>query len=173
MRKERKQSRLHVKDREDASKILTAYSLKCQEASYRDAAALYGELAESVLMAGGKVTGVEPQFFLDMGFEYPEITQLIVTQDMSERKAKMVELGDAFIAFPGGTGTLEEISEIMSKVVLGHLDAPCIVYNLNGYYDDLRRLLDHMVEMELASEESLQGVTFAGNLGEIVEILEA
>ena len=132
-----------------------------------------GELAESVLMAGGKVTGVEPQFFLDMGFEYPEITQLIVTQDMSERKAKMVELGDAFIAFPGGTGTLEEISEIMSKVVLGHLDAPCIVYNLNGYYDDLRRLLNHMVEMELASEESLQGVTFAGNLGEIVEILEA
>ena len=108
-----------------------------------------------------------------MGFDYPEITQLIVTQDMSERKAKMVELGDAFIAFPGGTGTLEEISEIMSKVVLGHLDAPCIVYNLNGYYDDLRRLLDHMVEMELASEESLQGVTFAGNLGEIVEILEA
>ena len=132
-----------------------------------------GELAESVLMAGGKVTGVEPQFFLDMGFEYPEITQLIVTQDMSERKAKMVELGDAFIAFPGGTGTLEEISEIMSKIVLGHLAAPCIVYNLNGYYDDLRRLLDHMVEMELASEESLQGVTFAGNLGEIVEILEA
>ena len=134
---------------------------------------LMGELAESVLMAGGKVIGVEPQFFLDMGFEYPEITQLIVTQDMSERKAKMVELGDAFIAFPGGTGTLEEISEIMSKVVLGHLDAPCIVYNLNGYYDDLRRLLNHMVEMELASEESLQGVTFAGNLGEIVEILEA
>ena len=84
-----------------------------------------------------------------MGFDYPEITQLIVTQDMSERKAKMVELGDAFIAFPGGTGTLEEISEIMSKVVLGHLDAPCIVYNLNGYYDDLRRLLNHMVEMEL------------------------
>ena len=134
---------------------------------------LMGELAESVLMAGGKVTGVEPQFFLDMGFEYPEITQLIVTQDMSERKAKMVELGDAFIAFPGGTGTLEEISEIMSKIVLGHLAAPCIVYNLNGYYDDLRRLLDHMGEMELASEESLQGVTFAGNLGEIVEILEA
>ena len=134
---------------------------------------LMGELAESVLMAGGKVIGVEPQFFLDMGFDYDEITQLIPVKDMSERKAKMIELGDAFIAFPGGTGTLEEISEIMSKIVLGHLDAPCIVYNLNGYYDDLCRLLNHMVEMELASEESLQGVTFAGNLGEIVEILEA
>ena len=85
---------------------------------------LMGELAESVLMAGGKVIGVEPQFFLDMGFDYDAITQLIPTKDMSERKAKMIELGDAFIAFPGGTGTLEEISEIMSKIVPGHLHAP-------------------------------------------------
>ena len=74
---------------------------------------LMGELAESVLKAKGKVIGVEPQFFIDAGFDYPEITQLIVTQDMSERKAKMIELGDAFIAFPGGTGTLEEITEVI------------------------------------------------------------
>ena len=131
-----------------------------------------GELAESVLMAGGKVIGVEPQFFLDMGFDYDAITQLIPTKDMSERKAKMIELGDAFIAFPGGTGTLEEISEIMSKIVLGHLHAPCIIYNLNGYYDDLRRLLDRMVETELASEELLKGIRFAGSLREITEIIE-
>ena len=133
---------------------------------------LMGELAESVLMAGGKVIGVEPQFFLDMGFEYDAITQLIPTKDMSERKAKMIELGDAFIAFPGGTGTLEEISEIMSKIVLGHLHAPCIIYNLNGYYDDLRRLLDRMVKTDLASEELLEGICFAGSLREITEIIE-
>ena len=114
---------------------------------------------------------MEPQFFLDMGFDYPEITELIVTRDMSERKSKMIELGDAFIAFPGGTGTLEEISEIMSKIVLGHLQSPCIIYNLNGYYDKLRRLLDHMVEMELASEDRVQGISFAGSLDEIVDIL--
>ena len=123
-------------------------------------------------MAGGKVIGVEPQFFLDMGFDYDAITQLIPTKDMSERKAKMIELGDAFIAFPGGTGTLEEISEIMSKIVLGHLHAPCIIYNLNGYYDDLRRLLDRMVETELASEELLKGIRFAGSLREMTEIIE-
>ena len=69
---------------------------------------LMGELAESVLEAGGEVTGVEPRFFIDEGFAYDAITRLIVTRDMSERKAKMIELGDAFIAFPGGTGTLEE-----------------------------------------------------------------
>ena len=51
---------------------------------------------------------------------------------MAERKAKMIELGDAFIAFPGGTGTLEEIAEVMSAVSLGHLSAPCILYNLWG-----------------------------------------
>ena len=133
---------------------------------------LMGELAESVLLAGGEVIGVEPQFFIDMGFEYPEITRLIVTRDMSERKAKMIELGDAFIAFPGGTGTLEEISEIMSKVVLGHLDTPCIVYNLNGYYDCLRALLDRMVEEELSSDEKLKGISFVSNLEEIRTILE-
>ena len=117
---------------------------------------LMGDLAESVLMSGGKVIGVEPQFFIDMGFDYDAITQLIVTKDMSERKAKMIELGDAFIAFPGGTGTLEEISEVMSKVVLRHLSAPCIVYNLNGYYDDQRRLLQKMVNTGLAIEERLE-----------------
>ena len=130
---------------------------------------LMGELAESVLLAGGEVIGVEPQFFIDMGFDYPEITKLIITQDMSERKAKMIELGDAFIAFPGGTGTLEEISEIMSKVVLGHLDKPCIIYNLNGYYDHLQALLGHMVEEDLSSDEKLKGITFAGSLEDIIE----
>ena len=67
---------------------------------------LMGELAESVLSVGGEVIGVEPQFFIDAGYQYDAITRLIVTKDMSERKAKMIELGDAFIAFPGGTGTL-------------------------------------------------------------------
>ena len=132
---------------------------------------LMGELAESVLQAGGKVIGVEPQFFIDAGFLYEDVTNLIVTNDMSERKAKMIELGDAFIAFPGGTGTLEEIAEIMSKVSLGHLDAPCILYNLNGYYDSLRDLLRHMIEKDLSTEERQQGIYFAENLEQIKEIL--
>lgn len=132
---------------------------------------LMGELAESVLQAGGKVIGVEPQFFVDAGFVYDEITELIITKDMSERKAKMIELGDAFIAFPGGTGTLEEITEIMSKVSLKHLKAPCILYNLNGYYDGLKQLLEHMIDMELSSGERQEGIYFADSLQEIKQIL--
>ena len=132
---------------------------------------LMGELAKAVLEAGGKVTGVEPQFFMDAGFQYNGLTELIVAKDMSERKAKMIALGDAFIAFPGGTGTLEEISEIISKVALNQLNVPCILYNLNGYYDDLKHLLSLMIEKGLSSAERQKGIFFAETLEEIKDIL--
>ena len=133
---------------------------------------LMGRLARSVLEAGGQVTGVEPQFFIDMEYQYDAITELIVTKDMTERKTKMIELGDVFIAFPGGTGTLEEIAEVMSKVSLKHLEAPCILYNLNGYYDSLKALLSHMTEMGLSSPERQEGIYFARDLSEIRKIIE-
>lgn len=123
------------------------------------ASGLMGVLARSVMAAGGPVIGVEPQFFIDEGYELDGLTQLIVTQDMTERKAKMIELGDAFIAFPGGTGTLEEITEVMSKVSLKHLDAPCILYNLNNYYDSLKALLDHMIETGLSTPPARRAST--------------
>ena len=90
---------------------------------------------------------------------------------MSERKNKMIELGNAFIAFPGGTGTLEEITEIMSKVSLKQLNAPCIVYNLNGYYDSLKAMLKHMIDMGLSSEERQKEIYFAESLEQIIDIL--
>ena len=133
---------------------------------------LMGVLAESVLLSGGQVTGVEPRFFVEAGLVYDDITRLIVTEDMTERKAKMIELGDAFIAFPGGTGTLEEIAEIMSKVALEHLDTPCILYNLDGYYEGLKTLLEHMIEKDLSSADRQEKILFADSLGEIEAILQ-
>ena len=130
-----------------------------------------GALADSVLNAGGRAIGIEPQFFVEKELQHDGLTQLIVTKDMSERKNKMIELGDAFIAFPGGTGTLEEIAEIISKVSLKQLDAPCILYNLNGYYDHLKALLALMIEKGLSSEERQEGIFFAENLEEIRQIL--
>ena len=124
---------------------------------------LMGELAESVLMEGGRVTGVEPQFFVEAEVQYDEITELIVTKDMTERKTKMIELGDAFIAFPGGTGTLEEITEVMSKLSLNQLSAPCIFYNLNGYYDSIKEFLSHMVAMGLSTNERQKDIYFASD----------
>ena len=133
---------------------------------------LMGVLAESVLTAGGKVTGVEPRFFVEDGYVYDDITELIVTETIAERKTKMIELGDAFLAFPGGTGTLEEITEVMSKVSMKHLAAPCILYNLNGYYDGLQQLLQHMTIMGLSSEDRQEGICFADNLSRIIHILQ-
>lgn len=132
---------------------------------------LMGRLARSVLESGGQVTGVEPQFFMDAGYQYDGLTRLIVTENMAQRKAKMIELGDAFIAFPGGTGTLEEIAEVMSHVSLKQLKAPCILYNLNGFYDHLKALLEHMIEKGLSSPDRQEGIHFAAALADIQEIL--
>ncbi len=132
---------------------------------------LMGEVADAALVAGGYVIGVEPQFFIDAVVQHEGVQELISTETIPERRSKMIELSDAFIAFPGGTGTLEEISEIMSMEHLGHTSAPCIIYNLGGYYDSLRELLTHMVDQGFLPEASLSKIKFASNLDEITGIL--
>ena len=132
---------------------------------------LMGILAEGAVESGGKVTGVEPEMFIQSEVQYDGVTELIVTKDFPNRKRKMIELGDAFIAFPGGTGTLEEIAEVMSQIALQQLDAPCILYNLNGYYDGLKALLFHMIGMGLSTEERQKQIYFAENLADIKAIL--
>ena len=132
---------------------------------------LMREVSDAVKNSGGKVTGIIPQCIVDRGVSAEGISELIVTSDMKERKSMMREKADAFIALPGGWGTLEEITEGMSKVSLKHLDAPCILYNLNGYYDGLKVLLGHMIEMGLSSKDRQEGVYFADTLDEIERIL--
>ena len=133
---------------------------------------LMGVLAENVIESGSKAIGVEPQFLVDMVMQYDKLTELIVTKDMSERKAKMIELGDVFIALPGGTGTLEEISEIMSQVSLGLINAPCIIYNYKGYYDNLKKLLETMIQHGLSTKERQEGIYFADSLEKIKQIIK-
>lgn len=134
---------------------------------------LMGVIAESVLRAGGKVTGVEPQFFMEKELQYDAVTHLIVTETMAERKTKMIELGDVFVAMPGGTGTLEEISEVMSLLALDRLEAPCILYNLHGYYDSLQQLLDRMIAADLSSEYRQRNIYFVKNLDELQKVLDS
>ena len=133
---------------------------------------LMGELSGSAIRAGGRVIGIEPQFFIDQSLQQEGLAELIVTQDMTQRKTKMIELGDAFIAFPGGTGTLEEIAEVMSRVSLKQLSAPCILYDLDGYYDSLKALLHEMIRKGLSSPERQKGIFFAKDLEEIRALLE-
>ena len=128
---------------------------------------LMGELASAALEAGAEVTGVEPQFFVDSVLQLEGLTRLIVTPDIAQRKAKMIELGDAFVAFPGGTGTLEEISQVMSMIGLGQLEAPC------GYYNPMAEQIDRMLACDLTSPERLRGISFARDLDELVACLQA
>lgn len=134
---------------------------------------LMGIIAESVLHAGGAVTGVEPRFFVEKELQYDAVTHLIVTETMAQRKTKMIELGDAFIAMPGGTGTLEEITEVMSLLALDRLDAPCILYNLRGYYDSLQQLLERMIAADLSSEYRQRKIYFVKNLEELQKVLDS
>lgn len=107
---------------------------------------LMGIVSKSVLEGGGEVIGIEPKFFIDAGVAQHELTELIVVDNMSQRKAKMIELGDVFIALPGGVGTLEEISEIMVRVRLNLTPAPCYFLNIDGFYDPLKALIQAMVD---------------------------
>ena len=133
---------------------------------------LMGVLADAVLENGSEVIGVEPSFFLEGELQHDGITRLIVTDTMTERRQKMIELGDAYIAFPGGTGTLEEISEVMSQVRLGHNESPCIVLNLDGYYEPLRHMLDQMVLEGFLDSESREKFVFAPDIESIAQLLD-
>jgi uncharacterized protein (TIGR00730 family) len=105
---------------------------------------LMGELARSVLRHGGYVTGVIPSFLVQPEIAMHEAQELIVTTTMHERKLTMFERSDAFVALPGGVGTLEEFVEQITWTQLGRHRKPALLVNLLGYWDPLLRLFEHM-----------------------------
>ncbi len=125
---------------------------------------LMGALADAVLEAGGEVIGIVPDFFLQQHTEHQGLTDLITTETMAERRDKMIEMGDAFIAFPGGTGTLEEISEVISRKHLGRTDKPVSLLNIEGFYSPLRSMLEKMVEEGFLDRSDLNKVYFANTV---------
>jgi uncharacterized protein (TIGR00730 family) len=106
---------------------------------------LMGVLADTVLDAGGEAIGVMPQALIDREIGHGGLTELRVVDSMHERKAQMAELSDAFVAVPGGIGTLEELIEVYTWSQLGIHHKPCGVLNVRGYYDHLAAFLDHAV----------------------------
>lgn len=98
---------------------------------------LMGIVADAVLAGGGKVYGVIPESLRDRELAHPGLTQLQVVANMHERKAAMAELADAFIALPGGPGTMDELFEAWTWGQLGYHSKPCALYNVFGYYDHL------------------------------------
>jgi len=116
---------------------------------------LMGCVARGVHEEKGKVIGVLPEFFKTKDIEYSEADELIVTQDMRERKAEMDLRSDAFIVLPGGVGTLEEAMEILSMRQLRLTDKPLVFINTQGFYDGLLATFDEMVDLKFAKSNIL------------------
>ncbi len=105
---------------------------------------LMGEVARGVLSAGGHVTGIIPEFLVSRERMLDGVNELIVTTNMHERKTAMFERATGFVALPGGIGTLEELAEILTWAQLGQHAKPIIVCDIDGYWQPLLTLLEHM-----------------------------
>jgi uncharacterized protein (TIGR00730 family) len=108
---------------------------------------IMGAVADSALRAGGKVTGIIPRFLINREATEPalgRLDELVITENMHQRKHTMFEKSDAFVALPGGIGTVEEIVEIMTWAQLGHHRKPIVFANIDGFWDPMMNLIDHM-----------------------------
>jgi len=128
---------------------------------------LMGLIADSVLENGGKVTGIITHFLSEREIAHDGITKLIKVDTMSERKKKMADLADIFIALPGGPGTLEEITEVVSWAVLALHPCPCIFFNFDNYYNHIRDFYDLMVKKGYMKKEARDKILFTNSFEEI------
>lgn len=128
---------------------------------------LMGIFADSLLAGGGMITGVIPGFMIKEGWGHSGVHDMIVTPDMSERKKTIFSMSDAAVALPGGVGTLEELTEVITLKQLGQFNKPIIIVNVNGFYDHLIEFFDHMVRghfMRLEHKDIWQIVTDASSV---------
>jgi uncharacterized protein (TIGR00730 family) len=114
---------------------------------------LMGVLADAVLAAGGRVVGVIPEALVAKEVAHAQLSELRVVASMHERKALMVELSDAFVALPGGLGTIEELFEVLTWSQLGLHAKPCGLLNVCGYFDALLGFLDHATDERFVTPE--------------------
>ncbi len=133
---------------------------------------MMGELAGAVLAHGGEVTGIIPDFLVAREHAIKGVHGLIVTHDMHERKRKMFELADAFVALPGGVGTLEEIVEQMTWAQLGRHKKPILLANIAGFWQPLCALLDHMKTLEFIRGDLNFDLLVANKVGDILPMLQ-
>jgi len=134
---------------------------------------LMGAVAAATMAAGGRVTGIIPEFLTDRERPY-SVQELIVTRDMHERKRLMFERSDAFVALPGGVGTLEELVEQLTWAQLGRHKKPILVANIGGFWDPLCALLDHMQKLAFIREGFAVDLLVAQSVDDILpKLMEA
>lgn len=124
---------------------------------------LMGVIANTVLEHGGKCIGVIPQSIADLEIAHQELTKLYVVHSMAERKEKMAKMSDAFIAMPGGFGTLDEMAEILTYNQLRIFDKPLGLYNIESYFDGLLDFFNHAVAERFVREEHRSNIVVSTN----------
>jgi uncharacterized protein (TIGR00730 family) len=134
---------------------------------------LMGAVADGALDAGGEVVGVIPRFLERREVEHANLTRLEVVASMHERKARMAELSDGFVILPGGLGTLDEAFEIITWRQLALHDKPVIVVDINGYWQPLRALIDHVVDNGYADDAQAGHIHFVDRIEAVLSTIKA
>ena len=132
---------------------------------------LMGAVSTAALEAGAEVIGVLPDVPMIQARRQQGLTQYIDTPTMAERKAKMIELADAFVALPGGIGTLDELTEVMSLMSLNITDCPIVLFDTNGYYQPFRAVVRNIVESGFGRDEYFENMLISEDMEEIAEFL--
>ena len=130
---------------------------------------LMGTVADAALEGGGHVIGVIPQSLVDREIAHPDVSDLRIVDSMHERKAQMADLSDAFVALPGGVGTLEELFEVYTWNQLGLHAKPLGLFNVRGYFDGLVRFLDHAVAERFVTEKHRAMLLVDEDLGGLLD----
>jgi hypothetical protein len=133
---------------------------------------LMGIVADAVLDSGGEAYGVIPQALIDLEVAHTGLTELRIVTTMHERKAQMTELCDAFLALPGGIGTLDELFEAWSWNALGYHAKPFALLNVGGFWDHLVGLMDHVMEGGFMSPARREQLIVAGGVDEAIDRLD-
>jgi len=130
-----------------------------------------GAIADAVLSSGGEAVGVIPQSIADMEIAHTGLTSLEVVADMHQRKARMMDLADGFIAMPGGLGTLEELFEVLTWWQLQLHQKPSALLNLDGYYDVLLDFLRHTSDQGFSKQAHIDTLAVSSSVAEIIPAL--
>jgi uncharacterized protein (TIGR00730 family) len=136
------------------------------------AVGIMGAIAKSVLDHGGAVTGIIPEFLVAREHAVRGADNMIVTRDMHERKRRMFEMADAFVALPGGVGTLEEVVEQITWVQLGRHRKPILLANIKGFWSPLCALIDHMRKLEFIRGDLNFDLLVADKVADILPMLQ-
>lgn len=134
---------------------------------------LMGAVARAVLAEGGQVTGIIPKFLTEVEVQLDDVTELIVTDSMHARKQLMFERSQAFVALPGGIGTLEEAVEMLTWAQLGRHSQPIVIANLNGFWDPLIEILDHIIKAGFARSDIRRIYAVVDRIEDIIPRIEA